>query len=102
MENLYQQSERTRTYDITEISGLQYYTGHAVDGDISCSECSLERGSETCGGRGQCKVQPEIVGRGELETKTCDCDDGFLGESCQFKGAQNTCNAILSINPLIV
>jgi hypothetical protein len=82
------QSEKTRTYDISELSELQYFSGEAADGDIKCNECSTseERSSETCSYQGKCVETELSLKFPELKKKTCQCNPGHFGISCQFQG----------------
>jgi len=40
----------------------------------------------SCGWAGVCNATTEFLGEREFEKKTCDCDPGHFGDSCQFKG----------------
>ncbi len=72
-----QQSQRTKTHDVTELigDGLVFWTGEDAEADIKCSQCDSSRPG-TCSYQGTCNS----------ETKLCDCEEGYFGDSCQFDG----------------
>jgi len=76
------QSERTRTYDVTEIRTLTLWTGAATDAEqIKCNDCNPnqaypDEAAADCTWRGDCNKN----------TKSCDCDDNHFGQRCEFQG----------------
>ena len=72
------QSQRTKTHDISEVGadGMQFWTGDEADAHIKCNQCSPSRKGGDCSQRGTC----------DGDTRLCECDQGFFGAQCQFRG----------------
>eukprot|EP00804_Cyclotella_cryptica_P019391 CCRYP_021124-RA/>CCRYP_021124-RA protein AED:0.13 eAED:0.53 QI:0/0/0.5/1/1/1/2/190/860 len=68
-------SERTRSFDISEVGGLQFWTGAASGIEILCADCNPKIDS-TCSYGGICNA----------ETRKCDCMGGVFGPRCQHMG----------------
>mmetsp|Transcript_4257 Transcript_4257/g.8827 ORF Transcript_4257/g.8827 Transcript_4257/m.8827 type:complete len:837 (+) Transcript_4257:208-2718(+) len=69
-------SEKTRSYDITEIDALRLYNNEEGDAHIKCNDCRPSLGRQDCSWHGECNTT----------SLSCDCSPGYFGDSCQFSG----------------
>jgi hypothetical protein len=71
-----QMTERTTNFDISDVEDIFFYSGEPADASIRCVDCNPKRGVDDCSWNGSCNN----------ETFKCECDPGFFGEKCQFRG----------------
>uniref|UniRef100_A0A6S8Z0G3 EGF-like domain-containing protein n=2 Tax=Chaetoceros debilis TaxID=122233 RepID=A0A6S8Z0G3_9STRA len=75
-DNINVQSERTRTYDVTEIRTLTLWTGAASNAEIKCNDCNPTQSNDCSWHHGDCNAI----------TKSCECYEDYFGQRCQFQG----------------